>query len=317
MTTLPTCEEAARAILAAQRSRRLHGADRPALSVPVELGFRLRRHGLRHLRRGPRLSRAGAPDRRAVGRRHDPAHRLPRAERHLFSRPRRVGHAAPHPDLGHHPAAGLRHGPAPCARGCCRQRLGRCDGAHEGACSRPLCARIAGGCRRAIRKGSASSRSFTLGRAAATTRPAWDEALARVPTTTTTTIRRKDTGHVDASMRPRDEDYQRFIHLVDTYRDCGWDPKRQWAAAPFKIADVQMTAILARVDRRSHASRRKPRHRGRKERALAHARQTARGSHAPLAAGTLPLRHPRPDFRPGHRHADPGRLHPARGAHAR
>jgi len=77
--------------------------------------------------------------------------------------------------------------------------------------------------------------------------PAWDEALARVPTTTTTTLRRKDTGHVDASMRPRDEDYQRFIHLVDTYRDCGWNPKRQWAVAPFKIADVQMTAILARA----------------------------------------------------------------------
>lgn len=76
--------------------------------------------------------------------------------------------------------------------------------------------------------------------------PAWDQALARVPTTTTTAIRRKDTGHVDASMRPRDEDYQRFIHLVDTYRDCGWDPARQWAAAPFKVADVQMTAILAR-----------------------------------------------------------------------
>ncbi|MBQ0819912.1 neutral trehalase [Microvirga terrae] len=77
--------------------------------------------------------------------------------------------------------------------------------------------------------------------------PAWDQALARVPTTTTTAIRRKDTGHVDASMRPRDEDYQRFIHLVDTYRDCGWDPARQWAAAPFKVADVQMTAILARA----------------------------------------------------------------------
>ncbi|WP_262272398.1 MGH1-like glycoside hydrolase domain-containing protein [Microvirga yunnanensis] len=77
--------------------------------------------------------------------------------------------------------------------------------------------------------------------------PAWDMALARVPTTTTTAIRRKDTGHVDASMRPRDEDYQRFIHLVDTYRACGWDPARQWSAAPFKVADVQMTAILARA----------------------------------------------------------------------
>jgi glycogen debranching enzyme len=77
--------------------------------------------------------------------------------------------------------------------------------------------------------------------------PVWDEALARVPITTTTAIRRKDTSHVDASMRPREEDYQRFIHLVDLYRDCDWDPKRQWAKAPFKVADVQMTAILARA----------------------------------------------------------------------
>lgn len=77
--------------------------------------------------------------------------------------------------------------------------------------------------------------------------PAWDEALARVPTTTTTQIRRKDTGHVDVSMRPKDVDYQRFIHLVDTYRDCGWNPEKQWAAAPFKVADVQMTGILARA----------------------------------------------------------------------
>jgi hypothetical protein len=77
--------------------------------------------------------------------------------------------------------------------------------------------------------------------------PAWDEALAKVPVTTTTEIRRKDTGHVDADMRPRDVDYQRFIHLVDTYRDCGWEPRRQWTAAPFKVADVQMTGILARA----------------------------------------------------------------------
>jgi glycogen debranching enzyme len=48
-------------------------------------------------------------------------------------------------------------------------------------------------------------------------------------------------------MRPRDVDYQRFIHLVDTYRDCGWDPKAQWSTAPFKVADVQMTGILARA----------------------------------------------------------------------
>ncbi|MCC2613519.1 MGH1-like glycoside hydrolase domain-containing protein [Neorhizobium petrolearium] len=77
--------------------------------------------------------------------------------------------------------------------------------------------------------------------------PAWDVALARVPTTTDTPVVRKDTGHVNAEMRPRDEDYRRFIHLVDTYAACGWDPARQWEKAPFKIAEIQTTAILLKA----------------------------------------------------------------------
>lgn len=77
--------------------------------------------------------------------------------------------------------------------------------------------------------------------------PAFDAAFERVPTTTTTVIKRKDSGHVDADMRPRDIDYQRYIHLVDTYAATGWDAAAQWQTAPFKIADVQMTAILARA----------------------------------------------------------------------
>lgn len=77
--------------------------------------------------------------------------------------------------------------------------------------------------------------------------PAWDVALARVPTTTLTPVARKDTGHVSADMRPRDADYHRFIHLVDTYAECGWDPVRQWQKAPFKVADIQTTAILLKA----------------------------------------------------------------------
>lgn len=79
--------------------------------------------------------------------------------------------------------------------------------------------------------------------------PAWDTALARVSTTTTTTIVRRDTGHVDPAMRPRAEDYQRFIHLVDTYRAAGWDAARMYAAAPFRVADVATNAILLRAER--------------------------------------------------------------------
>ncbi|MBB3660118.1 glycogen debranching enzyme [Rhizobium sp. BK650] len=77
--------------------------------------------------------------------------------------------------------------------------------------------------------------------------PAWDVALARVPTTTDTPVLRKDTGHVNASMRPRDEDYSRFIHLVDNYAACGWNPEAQWQKAPFKVAEIQTTAILLKA----------------------------------------------------------------------
>ncbi|KAK3373021.1 glycogen debranching enzyme [Lasiosphaeria ovina] len=77
--------------------------------------------------------------------------------------------------------------------------------------------------------------------------PAWDIALARVPTTTIKPVVRKDTNHVAAAMRPHDQDYARFIHLVETYADVGWDPARQWATAPFKIAEIQTTAILLKA----------------------------------------------------------------------
>jgi glycogen debranching enzyme len=79
--------------------------------------------------------------------------------------------------------------------------------------------------------------------------PAWDTPLARVPTATRTAIRRRDTSHVDAAMRPRAEDYQRFIHLVDLFRDCAWDPVRMLAASPFRVADVGTNAILLRAER--------------------------------------------------------------------
>ena len=77
--------------------------------------------------------------------------------------------------------------------------------------------------------------------------PVWDEPMARVARTTTPYVR-KDTGHVDASMRPRVEDYDRYVHLVETYRACGWDPAAMWKAAPFCVAHVGINAILLRAE---------------------------------------------------------------------
>ena len=79
--------------------------------------------------------------------------------------------------------------------------------------------------------------------------PAWDVVLARVPTETSTEIRRRDTAHVDPTMRPRGEEYQRFIHLVDAFRAVGWRPDRMLAVSPFKVADIATNAILLRAER--------------------------------------------------------------------
>jgi glycogen debranching enzyme len=79
--------------------------------------------------------------------------------------------------------------------------------------------------------------------------PAWDRAMARVPSDTTTRVRRRDTAHVDPAMRPRAQDYRRFIHLVDCFRDAGWDPARMLAVSPFRLADPATNAILLRAER--------------------------------------------------------------------
>jgi glycogen debranching enzyme len=77
--------------------------------------------------------------------------------------------------------------------------------------------------------------------------PAWDKALARVPGTATP-YARKDTGHVDSAMRPTKRDYDRYVHLVETYRACGWRPDAMWRAAPFKVAHIGVNAILLRAE---------------------------------------------------------------------
>jgi glycogen debranching enzyme len=78
--------------------------------------------------------------------------------------------------------------------------------------------------------------------------PEWDAPFARVPQTTTTIIIRRDLSHIDAEMRPRDEDYRRYIHLVDRYAALRWEPAALWRSAPFKVADIGINAILGAAE---------------------------------------------------------------------
>ncbi len=78
--------------------------------------------------------------------------------------------------------------------------------------------------------------------------PAWDAPMDAVPATTTP-YQRRDTGHVDSAMRPRKADYDRYVFLLETFRAADWDPAAMWRAAPLKVADIGVNAILQRAER--------------------------------------------------------------------
>ena len=79
--------------------------------------------------------------------------------------------------------------------------------------------------------------------------PAWDEALARVEVAPDLEpYVRKDTTHVDPSMRPTKAEYDRFMTLVQLYRQHGWRHEIT-KLSPFRMADVATNCILLRADR--------------------------------------------------------------------
>ena len=78
--------------------------------------------------------------------------------------------------------------------------------------------------------------------------PVWDEALARIPRRPLDRPR-PDTRHVDASQRPTEATYERYMALVAYLRERRYDSARSLPGAPFAVAGVVLNAILARADR--------------------------------------------------------------------
>ena len=79
--------------------------------------------------------------------------------------------------------------------------------------------------------------------------PEWDGTMARIDPVGVGTYTRRDTGHVDPSMRPTKEDYDRYIWLVQLGKRLGWDDAAWKAECPFRVADPTMTFILLRAHR--------------------------------------------------------------------
>ena len=62
--------------------------------------------------------------------------------------------------------------------------------------------------------------------------PAWDVPLAAVPPTRRD-YQRRDTQHVDAAQRPHKAEYDRFVYLLDLFRDLEFDAARIYAECPY------------------------------------------------------------------------------------
>ncbi len=77
--------------------------------------------------------------------------------------------------------------------------------------------------------------------------PDWDAALARVPTTRNR-YERRDLALIDADQRPHQHEYDRYLYLVDLFRDLDYDSDRLSRDCPFRVVDVGTNAILHRAD---------------------------------------------------------------------
>ncbi|MGB5558579.1 MAG: hypothetical protein WBN04_11270, partial [Paracoccaceae bacterium] len=74
----------------------------------------------------------------------------------------------------------------------------------------------------------------------------WDAALDRVPTEGVEPFTRRDTLHANPAHRPTDEQYKRFVWLVEHFRGLGWDNTKLHDASPFQVVDPGFNAILIR-----------------------------------------------------------------------
>lgn len=81
--------------------------------------------------------------------------------------------------------------------------------------------------------------------------PRWDRALARVdvPRDQLPPFQRRDLAHVaDPSERPSDDDYRRYLWLVEVLKRGTYRVDRLYEALPFRMKDVFFSALLVRAN---------------------------------------------------------------------
>jgi len=79
--------------------------------------------------------------------------------------------------------------------------------------------------------------------------PEWDAPFAAIEPKDFGFHKRRDTTHVHEDERPKQWDYERYLHLVGLGRECGWDEAHLRQVTPFRIADPTMHFTLLRSNR--------------------------------------------------------------------
>lgn len=78
--------------------------------------------------------------------------------------------------------------------------------------------------------------------------PRWLQILASISPQNVPSFRRGDILHVPREERPNQEEYERFIYLIELFRKHGYSPLALLENSPFLVQDVLFNAILYRAD---------------------------------------------------------------------
>ncbi len=79
--------------------------------------------------------------------------------------------------------------------------------------------------------------------------PDWDRPGEMIDVSGVGEYTRSDTSLVDNDMRPKEQDYDRYLALVYFGRERQWDPERIAVENPFFVADPGITSILLRAEK--------------------------------------------------------------------
>jgi glycogen debranching enzyme len=78
--------------------------------------------------------------------------------------------------------------------------------------------------------------------------PIWDEIFENMDVSNARDVShlRKDNKNVDASERPTNENYKRYINLIDIFVECNYDDNQIFNKSPFIVQDVLFNSMLVK-----------------------------------------------------------------------